>query len=429
MDNKLHRLCNEVEEREGEILTLLFDLVSYPTLSPPARNAANAQEYMADRLKGMGFSIDSWDLYPGDPVVVGTKRGEDEEQAKSLIINGHLDVAAIEENERWDYDPFVCTITKDNVFGRGVADMKGGMAGALFALQVLHEAGVEPRGNLYFQSVVGEEVGEAGAKSCCERGYHADLALVVDTSDCHIQGQGGVVTGWIIIESAETLHDAQRRSIIHAGGGVHGASAIEKMIKIITALQELERYWAVTKSSPGFPSGSNTINPAVIEGGRHAAFIADRCSLWITVHYYPEEHHEEVISEIEAHINHAAKADPWLRDHPPQFSWGGKSMIEDQGEIFPAFTVDTSHVGVEMLTNAHQCIHQTPVDYSMSPTVTDGGWLAEAGIPTVLYGPGALDQAHAINESLNRNQLLRFTKTMVTFLYNWFQHSERKDDI
>ncbi|MFB5664399.1 M20/M25/M40 family metallo-hydrolase, partial [Alteribacillus sp. HJP-4] len=116
-------------------------------------------------------------------------------------------------------------------------------------------------------------------------------------------------------------------------------------------------------------------------------------------------------------------------DHPPQFSWGGTSMIEEQGEVFPAFSVNTRHAEVEMLANAHQHIHQTPVDYSMSPTVTDGGWLAEAGIPTVLYGPGTLDQAHAVNESLDRNQLLRFTKTMVTFLYDLFQHAERKDDM
>ncbi|GGF20240.1 acetylornithine deacetylase [Halobacillus andaensis] len=428
MNHELTKLLYEVDEREGELLDLLSDLVAYPTMSPPARNAKSAQEYVVHQLKELNFTIDSWELYPGDPVVVGTKRGKQENQPKSLIINGHLDVAAIEQNERWDYNPFVCTVTEDKVFGRGVADMKGGIAGVLFAMKVLHKAGIEPGGNIYFQSVVGEEVGEAGTKSCCEKGYRADLALVVDTSDCSIQGQGGVITGWITIESPQTFHDASRRSMIHAGGGLHGASAIEKMMKIISALQELERQWAITKSSPGFTPGSNTINPAVIEGGRHAAFIADRCKLWITVHYYPEEHYEEVIREIEEHINYAAKADPWLKVHPPHFSWGGTSMIEDQGEIFPAFSVDSSHSGIQKLARAHQLIHETPVDYSMSPTVTDGGWLAEANIPTVLYGPGTLEQAHAVNESLEREQLLQFTKTMVAFLFDWFQHSERKDD-
>lgn len=81
--------------------------------------------------------------------------------------------------------------------------------------------------------------------------------------------------------------------MIHAGGGTFGASAIEKMAKIITALGELERHWAVTKSYPGIAPGTNTINPAVIEGGRHALFVADECRLWITVHFYPNETHEQ----------------------------------------------------------------------------------------------------------------------------------------
>ncbi|WP_374701227.1 hypothetical protein [Thalassobacillus sp. C254] len=87
------------------------------------------------------------------------------------------------------------------------------------------------------------------------------MAVVVDTSDLHIQGQGGVITGWVTIKSPQTYHDATRRNMIHAGGGLYAASAIEKMTKIIQGLQELERHWAVTKSYPGFPPGMTTINP------------------------------------------------------------------------------------------------------------------------------------------------------------------------
>ena len=88
------------------------------------------------------------------------------------------------------------------------------------------------------------------------------------------------------------------------------------------------------KSYPGFPLGTNTINPAVIEGGRHAAFIADECRLWITVHFYPNETYEGVAKEIEEHILALAAADPWLKENPPVFEWGGTSMIEDRGRSF-----------------------------------------------------------------------------------------------
>ena len=194
--------------------------------------------------------------------------------------------------------------------------MKGGIAAALTAIKILKELGITLQGDLQFQTVIGEEVGEAGTLDCTERGYTADYAVVVDTSDLHIQGQGGVITGWITVQSKETYHDGLRSKMIHAGGGIKGASAIEKMMKIIAGLQELERHWAVTKRYEGFEPGINTINPAVIEGGRHAAFIADRCALWITVHFYPNEDFEDVVKEIEQHIQAVAAADPWLQGEP-----------------------------------------------------------------------------------------------------------------
>ena len=163
-------------------------------------------------------------------------------------MNGHIDVAEVSEEEEWEADPFIPIVKNGAVIGRGAADMKGGLAGALFAIQLLREAGIEFPGDLIFQSVIGEEVGEAGTLQCCKRGYTADFAVVVDTSDLHIQGQGGVITGWITVKSRQTFHAATRRSRIHAGGNLFGASAIEKMMKVIEGLQELERHWAVTKS-------------------------------------------------------------------------------------------------------------------------------------------------------------------------------------
>ncbi|MCL1948262.1 MAG: acetylornithine deacetylase [Turicibacter sp.] len=415
----LKSLVEQVNGRQSELLELLKALVRFETPAPPARNTAEAQGYIAQYLAGLGFEIDKWDVYPGDPNVVGTLKGTHSHAHRSLIINGHVDVAEISEDEPWETSPFEPIVKEGNIIGRGVADMKGGLAGALFALKILNEAGIQLPGDLIFQSVIGEEVGEAGTLQCCQRGYTADFALVVDTSDLHIQGQGGVITGWITVKSAQTFHDAMRRSMIHAGGKTFGASAIEKMMKIIEGLNDLERHWAITKSYPGVLPGSNTINPAVIEGGRHAAFIADECGLWVTVHYYPNETHEYVIQEIEAHIRQVANADIWLRENPPQFKWGGTSMIVDRGEIFPSLEVDPSHLAIKALTNSHSSILGSIPPIDVSPTVTDGGWFSHAKIPAAIYGPGNLQNAHAVNESLSIQQLLDYTKVLLAFIYDW----------
>ncbi|MEI3598751.1 MULTISPECIES: acetylornithine deacetylase [unclassified Oceanobacillus] len=426
MDITVEHLLKQVDARKMELIDLLSKLIEYNTSAPPARNTKDAQNFIADYLHRMGFEIDMWDVYPNDPNVVGVKKGIKSTTHNSLIINGHIDVAEAREDEVWKTNPFEPIIEEDRIIGRGAADMKGGLASALFATKLLNEADIELPGDLIFQSVIGEEVGEAGTLQCCERGYNADFALVVDTSDLHIQGQGGVITGWITVKNPRTFHDAMRRNMIHAGGGLPEASAIEKMMKVIEGLQELERYWAVTKQYEGYPAGTNTINPAVIEGGRHAAFIADECRLWITVHYYPNETHEQVSKEIEDYILRIAKADPWLCHHPPTFEWGGTSMIEERGEIFPSLEVDKNYTAVHALAASHEMVHDSKVVIDVSPSVTDGGWFGHMGIPAAIYGPGEFRHAHAVNEEVSIQQLLQFTKTMIQFIYEWTNQRKTK---
>ncbi len=415
----IDELMLEVEKREADLIALAKKLIQFETPAPPARNTREIQQFIANYLKQLDFSIDMWDVYPNDPNVVGMKKGKHSESYNSLIINGHVDVAEVRPDEQWDIPPFSPVVEDGILYGRGAADMKGGIAGALLALKILEDAQIPLQGDLLFQSVIGEEVGEAGTLQCIERGYVADFALVVDTSNLHIQGQGGVITGWITVKSPHTYHDAMRRNMVHAGGGVFGASAIEKMMIIIDGLKVLENHWAVTKQYEGYPAGTNTINPAFIEGGRHPAFIADECKLWVTVHYYPDEQYEEICQEIEQHIQAVAQADPWLKVHPPEFEWGGHSMIEEKGEIFPALQVNEQHQAIQCLAYAHEDVFHREVVIDVSPSVTDGGWFGAAGIEAAIYGPGDFNNAHAVNESCAVEQLIQFTKTMIRFIYDW----------
>lgn len=417
--SRIKEIQRQVDERQAELFELLSKLIAFPTVSPPARNTMEAQRFMEQQLTEIGFNTELWEVYPGDPNVTGIKYGLQRESYCSLLLNGHIDVAEVGDDTNWKYDPFELTLEHGRAYGRGTADMKGALAAMLFAIRLLNEAKIELKGDLLFQSVIGEEAGEAGTRSCTERGCEADFAIVADTSGLAIQGQGGVLTGWVTVQSPTTYHDGMRSRMIHAGGAVNGASAIEKMMKLIAGLQELERHWAITKAYPGFLPGTNTINPAVIEGGRHAAFIADHCALWITVHFYPNEDYESVAAEIEQHLLKVAEGDLWLREHPPQFRWGGRSMLEERGEIFPSLELDQTNEGLLTLAASHTSAIGTSPNIGMSPSVTDAGWLGRAGIPTVIYGPGSLEHAHAVNESVDVQELIHFTKIMVGFIADW----------
>lgn len=410
-----------MNQRQFEILNML---VEFNTESPPGRNTDQLQNEIELLLRDLGFSIQREHLYDNDSIIVDTLKGEDSEAPK-LILNGHVDVASVDDDQYWQYPPFKLTEVDGWLYGRGVSDMKGGMSSLFYVLERLKHEGRRPKGDIIVQSVVGEEVGEAGTKRACEIGPRGDLALVLDTSENQALGQGGVITGWITVKSKNTIHDGARSQMIHAGGGLFGASAIEKMTKVIQALNELESHWAVMKKSPGMPPGADTINPAVIEGGRHPAFIADECRLWITVHYLPNERYEDVVEEIEDYLNRVAEADVWMRENPLEFEWGGASMIEDKGEIFPSFTVPIEHPGFKQLEDAHQHVHGSALRHGMSTTVTDGGWIAHFDIPTILYGPGSLEEAHSVDEKVEKRELEQYSEVLYEFLKHWYKHPEK----
>ena len=415
-------LTNLVDDRKDELKHILSDLIGFPTVSPPARNTSDIQKYIADYLEKLDFDTERWDVFPNDPNLVGIKKGTDSDTYNSLIVNGHIDVAEVGDESSWAVPPFSLTEKGKYLYGRGVSDMKGAVACALFATKLLHEEGIDLKGDLQLQTVIGEEVGEAGTLSCIEKGYNADFALVVDGSNREVHGQGGVITGWVTVKSKRCYHDAMRTELNETG---EGASAIEKMTKVIESLRNLEKKWAETKEYPGFKKGTTTINPAVIEGGRHAAFVADECRLWITVHFYPNEDYRIVSQEVEEYLHQSLKDDLWFEKNPLHFEWGGKSMIEDRGEIFPSAEIDPEHPAIKLLQKSHQDIEQEKPFVGMSKTVTDAGWFSDAGIPTAIYGPGKLHEAHAVDEKIELEELIQFTKTLLTFIPAWCNTKKR----
>lgn len=408
-----------IEENAESLVELLEHLVHFRTPNPPGRNTADAQRYIANLLRALGAEVEMFDVFPGDPDVAAVLKGSAPAGFHSILLNGHIDVADAEPESAWSSPPYEPTVRNGRVYGRGTSDMKAAIAAFIFALQAIQQTGETLHGDVVFESVIGEEMGEVGTVACNERGYRADFAICGDISDMELQGQGGVITGWIDVRSPEVFHDAVRSHMIHAGGGIYGASAIEKMVKIIGGLQELERHWAVMKSYPGLSPGTTTINPSVIEGGRHPAFIADSCSLWCTVHFLPDETYESVVREVEDHVRRIAAADPWLREHPPTFRWGGRSMLVDKGEIFPGFTADYDFAGTKALEAAHVRITGMQPGRSICRSVTDGGWLATTGMPTVLYGPGQITEAHGVDESVGVHELVTYTQIIAETLSSW----------
>ena len=188
----------EVEKRKGEILDWAQELIRFPSENrPPDGNEGEVQTFIADSCKSLGLEVDeftptsvanirkhpSWldgRNYPDDRRnVVSQWKGSG--GGHSLLLSGHIDVAPFEPDD-WEITrPFSPLIREGRLYGRGAADLKGGLAAAFMAVKLLREIGFQPRGNILFESLVDEEfAGGNGTLAARLKGYNADLAILTE---------------------------------------------------------------------------------------------------------------------------------------------------------------------------------------------------------------------------------------------------------
>ena len=409
------QLLTTIEAREEELFQRLEALVRFRTPNPPGGNEREAQDWIESLLTELGLEVDRWDAVPGRPNVVGTRRGAG--GGPTVVLNGHIDVCEDRLLEEWSSDPYDPVREGRDLIGRGSSDMKSATASFLFVLEVLASHGVRLRGDVYFQSVIGEEAGEPGTRSAIERGYGGDFAIVGESS----RGKGlvasiGVMNCRVTIESPSTLHLVHRKLTINAGGGLEGANCIEKTAtRILPALNDLEREWAVFKSHELVPPGACNINLFRIEGGANTFILPDRCIAYFTVTYLPNERKEDVVADVEQRVRAAAALDPWLEKHPPRVDW---DPPEYPIEFAPA-DVEVEADPVRLLREAIEVATGQEAVIGGRGGITDAGWFHRAGVPSVVFGPGDVNYAHAVDERVHLDEVVNHCKATVLFLLRY----------
>jgi acetylornithine deacetylase/succinyl-diaminopimelate desuccinylase family protein len=422
-----------VGDQRDELIALVRALVSHPSENPKLLTEAGAQarataaeaacqDAISAELVALGFEIDRFEALPGRYDVVGRLAGAG--GGRSLILNGHVDVVPAGDPSAWPHDPWGGELEGGKLWGRGACDMKGGIGCGIVALRALQALGVRLAGDVVFQSVVDEETGGPGTHTALARGHVADAAIVLEpTARTIVTVEGGLE--WVrVVVRGRTGHSAIRYRSVHAGGRGEAVSAIEKAVKLLAAVAELERHWAVHKVHPLMPRGITTINPGVIAGGSGGGAdgvpngmiaysnFADYCALGLSLKYLPDERGEDVKAEFEQYIARVAAADPWLREHPPEIEWG------IAGVSFPPSEVPSSHPLVTTLSAAFEAVAGEP-RLAGFEAVSDLAWLAEAGIPAVLYGPGDFAQAHSSAEYVAVDDLVEVATVVALAICDW----------
>lgn len=444
------RIRNKVEENRDEIIGLLKALVKIPSMTG---EEGRAQALVAEQYKAIGLDVDIWEpdveelfnkypevaQYPSHwehdlilpyhdlptyhdlieskmvdvlnykdrPNVVGRWSGTG--GGRSLILNAHIDTVTIEPREAWTHDPFGAEVINGVLYGRGASDDKGGIVAAIGAVKSLLELGIKLKGDVILESVVNEEHAGNGTLACIARGYTADAAIALESSENKVRvgSYGGVY--WGINLTGKVLHTKNRWS----GRVQEGVSAVEKLSVIIQALLQLETDQNRRPVSDMYAGEMPfSLNIGRVSGGSYDTASAGNCSLRGSIYFGPDIGSVKgVMDSFRESIMRVAKEDPWLRENPPEvlfYHHDDAHRMDLKANIVKAIIASSEQaLGRKIETmagiGANDCRHL----------------VNQGRIPSVVIGPGGGTQSHSIDESVRIESVIDNVKILALTMYNW----------
>ena len=373
---------------------------------------ADAADWFRDQLETLGFETYTWTAdadtlaghssFPDDPAdietenrpsVAGVLEVGDPDAGRTLVLNGHLDVVPADE-DAWTSPPFEPTWGQadgeETLTARGAVDMKTQVATCVFAAldaaEDAEEAGLD--GRIVVEAVAGEEEGGIGAAAAALSNpypFERDAALVAEPTDMQVI----TATEGTVMKRLEIQGRAA-----HAASRWAGEDVLDHFERIRAALYDLEAERTEACDHPlyqEFPVAA-PVCVGTVEAGNWASSVASSLSAGIRIGVLPGETVDEVEKEYEQALQAVVDADDWLSEHPPSFE---RFTIQ-----FEPAEIDADERVVQDLRAA---MLETGIDDTEPRGATygaDSRHYVAAGIPTVLFGPGTIEQAHFPDETI-----------------------------
>lgn len=363
-----------------QIAELAADMVAVPSVNPLERPLAEGcgeaalAGFVAERLAGAGIACELVEAAPGRPSVLARLPGESEE---AIWFDAHLDTVS---GEGMAFEPFIPRIEGDILYGRGAADCKGCLAAMMAAMMAVAESGQRPPASIILTATADEEYRMRGLTSLLDSGVRARAAVVGEPTSLEVVVAHKGVARFRIIAKGKAVHSSRPEE---------GVNAIYHMARAIQLLEAYARRGVGRETDPLL--GKATLAVTVIRGGRHANVIPDRCEVEVDRRLLPSEEGRRAVADVRAYLTDAVPAEVELEFTPPDVLVPGLSI-----------SVEDSLVQA-VLAAVREVTGSAPIN-GMSGT-THAGTLMAAGIPAVVFGPGAMGQAHTPTEGLDLNQL------------------------
>jgi acetylornithine deacetylase len=345
----------------AEVVRLLADLVRIesinPELVPGGSGEAAIARYVADFLRAAGLEVQLQEVRPGRFNVMGVLRGRG--RGKSLMLNGHLDTVGVAGMEA----PFSARIENGRLYGRGAQDMKGGLAAALAAVTGLAK---EPRleGDVVLAAVADEEYQSAGTRALLKE-VRTNAAIVMEPTGLEVvTAHKGFV--WAEVET-------QGRAA-HGSRPEEGRDAIAFMGRV---LREIELLQAKLDAGPRHTLlGSGSVHASLISGGQELSSYPERCRLSLERRLIPGEDAAMFEKELRAIVSELSARDPDFR---------ARIAV---GYSAPPLETSRETPIARVLARCTSKVTGREAAFGIQSFWADAALLSEAGIPSVLFGPG-----------------------------------------
>jgi len=373
-------MVNEAEllaaVKEDSVVKLLQKVIQIESTNPPG-NELDLAHWLADYFAEAGIKAEVLKYEGKRANLVARLQGNGSRPA--LIFSAHLDTVPVGEVP-WMFPPFSGTLSESRVYGRGAADMKGGLAAMAQAVVILAQSGILLGGDLIVAFSYDETYGLQGARWLVEGGYLEGAGAVLisepSTLDVFIAEKGAL---WLKCRAkGKTAHT----SMPHLG-----QNAILEMVHFLHRVEK-----SLDLSADPHPLLSEpTLTVGTIQGGVTINVVPDTCEVELDTRLVPGMDHQKVVRQVRELGKGQVEVE--------MLDWKKPVEGDPKAEI-----VDLSLQAVEEVTG----LPRQPKGVSY---YTDGSVIANSlQIPMVVIGPADTDMTHQPNEYVEVSRLVEAVK-------------------
>ena len=303
-----------------------------------------------------------------------------------VVLSGHTDVVPV-DGQAWIMEPFRLTERDARLYGRGTADMKGFIASVLAAVPVFLKRPLKMPVHLAFS--YDEEVGCLGVRpmlaQLAQRPHKPRLCLIGEPTELKpVLGHKGKLAMRCHVKGASC----------HSAYAPYGVNAIQYAARLIGRLEEIGSELAQPEHhDERFDPPFSTVQTGVIKGGRALNIVPAECEFDFEVRALPGFNAEQVSDKLQTYAE--AELLPRMR------------AVQDDTDIrlqplsaYPGLATSPDSEAAQLLA-----LLSGSSEFGTVAFGTEGGLFNEAGIPTVVCGPGSMDQGHKPDEFISLEQL------------------------